>query len=133
MRPESVKIKVTLSGAAVPAAVRAFGLVGATAWEIVFCEDVTAGVAPSTPLLDAGVVLCAQSLVGGAGHDHGGGSSTITLRPCRWSQLSEDFFTNSTVAGGPDGHELRIEAEWSGPSRELVASLTSAWSDDRLN
>lgn len=132
MRPESVRINVTLCGAAAPVAVRAFGLLNPITWQAVFFEDVTAGVAPSTPLLDAGVVLHARGLPAGDGQDRGLGSSTITLRPCRWSQLSEDFFTNSVVDAGPAGHELRIEADWAGPRRELVASMTAPWSDDRL-
>ena len=63
MRPESVEIKVTLAGSNVGEAVAALGLPEGQGWRILFCEDVTTGVAPSTPLLDIGVVLRAPEEV----------------------------------------------------------------------
>jgi hypothetical protein len=76
MRPESVEIKVTLAGTNVGEAVAALGLPEGRRWRIVFCEDVTTGVAPLTPLLDIGVVLRARKKSGTKG------DSTVKLRPC---------------------------------------------------
>ena len=56
------------------------------------------------------------------------GDSTVKLRPCRWSQLSGDFFANREN----DSTELKIEADWAGPKRTLAASLTTDWDDDRV-
>jgi hypothetical protein len=122
MRPESVEIKVTLAGSNVGEAIAALGLPEGQAWRILFCEDVTTGVAPLTPLLDIGVVLRARMKSGSKG------DSTVKLRPCRWSQLSEDFFANRET----DVNELKIEADWAGPKRTLAASLTTEWDDDRV-
>jgi hypothetical protein len=123
MRPESVEIKVTLAGSNVDKAITRLELSDGKGWRILFCEDVTAGVAPLTPLLDIGVILRARKKSGTKG------DSTVKLRPCRWSQLSEDFFTNRK-----DGAtELKIEADWAGPKRTLAASLTMEWDDDRVD
>jgi hypothetical protein len=122
MRPESVEIKVTLAGGNVGEAVAALGLPEGQVWRILFCEDVTTGVAPSTPLLDIGVVLRARKKSGSKG------DSTVKLRPCRWSQLSTDFFANRENGSA----ELKIEADWAGPKRTLAASLTTDWDDDRV-
>jgi hypothetical protein len=123
MHPESVEIKVTLSGSSVAAAVTALELPEGQNWSILFCEDITTGVAPSTPLLDIGVVLRTRKKSGTQG------DSTVKLRPCRWSQLSEDFFTNRKDSVT----ELKIEADWAGPKRTLAASLTREWNDDRVD
>ncbi len=122
MNPESVEIKATLVGADVGKAVDAFELDDAKAWRIVFCEDVTTGVTPQTPLLNSGVVLRVRGKSGTKG------DSTVKLRPCRWSQLSESFFTNRET----NESELKIEADWAGTKRTLAASLTADWEDDRL-
>jgi hypothetical protein len=122
MRPGSVEIKVTLAGSNVGDAITRLGLPEGQAWRILFCEDVTAGVAPLTPLLDIGVVLRARNKSGSKG------DSTVKLRPCRWSQLSEDFFTNHKNGTA----ELKIEADWAGPKRTLATSLTMEWDDDRV-
>ena len=122
MRPKSVEIKVTVAGGNVGEAVAALGLPEGQGWRILFCEDVTAGVASSTPLLDIGVVLRARKKSGTKG------DSTVKLRPCRWSQLSGNFFANRDN----DSAELKIEADWAGPKRTLAASLTTDWDDDRV-
>jgi hypothetical protein len=122
MRPDSVEIKVTLAGLDVAEAVTALRLPEGQGWRILFCEDVTTGVAPLTPLLNNGVVLRARMKSGTKG------DSTVKLRPCRWSQLSGDFFTNHET----DVNELKIEADWAGPKRTLAASLTAEWDDDRV-
>lgn len=122
MRPKTIEIKATVSGADVGKAVSAFGLSDGKQWRIAFCEDVTVGVAPSTPVLDIGVVLRVRAKSGTKG------DSTVKLRPCRWSQLSGDFFANTKT----DDSELKIEADWAGSKRTLAASLTADWEDDRL-
>jgi hypothetical protein len=121
MRPDTVEIKVTLTGANVGKAITTLGLIDGREWNILFCEDVTTGVAPLTPLLDIGVVLRVRKKSGTKG------DSTVKLRPCRWSQLSKDFFTNRK--NGPT--ELKIEADWAGPKRTLAASVTTDWDDNR--
>lgn len=122
MKPESIEIKATVVGADVAKAVSALELSDGKQWRITFCEDVTRGVTPSTPVLDVGVVLRVRAKSGTKG------DSTVKLRPCRWSQLSEDFFANRETDEG----ELKIEADWAGARRTLAASLTADWDDDRL-
>ena len=73
--------------------------------------------APSTPVLDVGVVLRVRGKSGPKG------DSTVKLRPCRWSQLSEDFFANTET----DESELKIEADWAGDQ-----AITRRVADDRL-
>jgi hypothetical protein len=122
MRPESVEIKVTLAGRNVGKAISRLELPDGKGWRILFCEDVTAGVAPSAPLLDVGVILRVRKKSGTKG------DSTVKLRPCRWSQLSEDFFSNRE-----NGDTLKIEADWAGSRRTLATSLTMEWDDDRVD
>jgi hypothetical protein len=122
VRPESVEIKVTIAGDHVGEAITTLGLTGAATWRIVFCEDVTSGAA-STPLLDLGVVLRAREKSASKG------DSTVKLRPCRWSQLDGQYFHN--VENGAT--ELKIEADWAGPRRQLATSMTTKWSDRRAS
>jgi hypothetical protein len=122
VRPESVEIKVTIAGDHVGEAVSTLGLTGAATWKIVFCEDVTSGAA-STPLLDLGVVLRAREKSATKG------DSTVKLRPCRWSQLDGQYFHNDEN----DATELKIEADWAGPRRQLATSMTTKWSDRRMS
>jgi hypothetical protein len=122
MKPESVEVKVTTS-TQVDQAVSALELGPGKRWEILFCEDVTAAVTPSTPLLELGVILRARRKSASKG------DSTIKLRPCRWSQLDADFAENAEA----DGAELKIEADWAGPRRSLAASMTADWDDGRLD
>ena len=121
MRPESVEIKVTLSGTNLDDAVDRLGLTGGDEWTVVFCEDVTSAAA-TTALLDRGVVLRVR------GKTETSGDTTIKLRPSRWSQLDPDYFENREDAGA----ELKIEADWAGTKRSLAASMTVQWSDARL-
>jgi hypothetical protein len=122
MVPESVEIKVTIS-TDVNGAIDALGLASGKRWSIAFCEDVTAAVTPSTPLLDLGVILRSRK------KSESKGDSTVKFRPCRWSQLDDGFAANATVGDT----ELKIEADWAGASRSLAAAMTSDWSDDRLD
>jgi hypothetical protein len=122
MEPESVEIKVTIS-AQVADAVTSLDLGAGKNWRIAFCEDVTAAVSPSTPLLDLGVVLRARRKSASKG------DSTIKLRPCRWSQLDDDFTRNSKI----DGADFKIEADWAGSRHSLAAAMTVDWQDGRLD
>jgi hypothetical protein len=120
VRPETVEIKLNIAAGRVEPAIAALGLTGGEAWSIVFCEDVTAGLA-STPLLDLGVILRAREKSAARG------DFTVKLRPCRWSQLDERYFANSD-----DGAtELKIEADWAGERRSLAASMTVKWPAQR--
>ena len=122
MIPESVEVKVTISEQ-VGEAVSALSLGSGKRWSILFCEDVTAAVTPSTPLLELGVVLRARRKSASKG------DSTVKLRPCRWSQLDDDFAENVEA----DDTELKIEADWSGSRRSLAAAMTVDWDDGRLD
>lgn len=122
MRPESVEIKVTLADENVVPAIEELGLVDGQPWTIMFCEDVTRGTAPSTPLLENGIVLRARQKSGRRG------DSTIKLRPSRWSQLTDAYSSNRKTPGS----ELKIEADWAGDNKVLATALTADWSDDRI-
>jgi hypothetical protein len=115
MRLDAVEIKVTVDGAQVGRGLEAFGL-GSNGRQrnIYFCEDVTSSASTSTPLLDLGVVLRARETQGN------GIDSTIKLRPCRRSQLTDHWLDITDGAGG-----LKLEADWAGTRRVLAASCTA--------
>jgi hypothetical protein len=123
MGPESVEIKGDSGRQQRRRGNQETGASDGQAWRVLFCEDVTTGVAPLTPLLDIGVVLRARKKSGIKG------DSAIKLRPCRWSQLSDDFFANRKNGTA----ELKIEADWAGSKRSLTASLTTKWDKDRVD
>jgi hypothetical protein len=123
MRPETVELKVTVSGAQVPAAIAGLGLDGGKHWSIHFLEDVTTAVTAATPLLDLAVILRVRR------KSDSKGDSTVKLRPCRWSQLG-DGFTGNWKDGST---ELKIEADWAGSRRGLAAAMTVDWSDGRVS
>jgi hypothetical protein len=116
MRLDGVEIKTTVAGERIPEAVQALGLPpGGPPWQIYFCEDVTAGLSVATPLLDAGVILRARSKPGGKD------DTTVKLRPCRRSQLTDRWL----AAKKGDDWELKVEADWAGGRRSLATSLTA--------
>jgi hypothetical protein len=115
-RLDDVEIKLTLAGDQVDQAVETLELApDRPTWQIYFCEDVTAAVGPTTPLLDLGVVLRARRRPGEPD------DTTIKLRPCRRSQLSGPWPT----ATKGDGWELKVEADWAGEQRVLAVSMTA--------
>lgn len=115
MRIDGAEIKVTFSDAQTEDAIRALELPEGNPWQIYFCEDVTEGVSPGTPLLDAGVILRARDKPGG------NSDTTVKLRPCRRSQLTDHW-----LATKKDGdQELKVEADWAGDRRVLAASLSA--------
>ncbi|GAF48112.1 hypothetical protein [Rhodococcus wratislaviensis] len=109
MPNEPVEIKVTLSED-VPNALSTLGLDGGSPMKIWFLEDVTPGVEPPLPLLAAGIALRLRS--GQSKND-----STVKIRPCRRTQLTPKWSTNS-----PDGKRYRLEQDWAGKRRTLAAS-----------
>jgi hypothetical protein len=121
MRLDDVEIKVTLGGDQTAAAVETLGLPpGVEPWRIHFCEDVTAGVSPRTPLLDRDVVLRARDKPGGKD------DATVKLRPCRRSQLTDHWLDASEGQSDGGGEwEFKLEADWSGDRRVLAASHTA--------
>lgn len=122
MRLDSVEIKLTIVGVQVGNALEAFGLgPNGRRLNIYFCEDVTRGVSTSTPLLDLGVVLRARAKHGEVA------DSTIKLRPCRRSQLT-DRWLDATDGG----RKVKVEADWAGTRRVLAASCTADLPDQRI-
>lgn len=115
MRLDAVEIKVTVDGAQVGRGLEVFGLgPNGRQRSVYFCEDVTSSVSTSTPLLDLGVVLRARET-------HGNGAdSTIKLRPCRRSQLTDHWLDAAEGAVA-----LKLEADWAGTRRVLAASCTA--------
>jgi hypothetical protein len=114
MRLDSVEIKVTFDHD-VDGAVEKLNLPSdRPRWNIYFCEDVIAGTSSGTPLLDARIVLRAREKP--AGRD----DTTIKLRPCRRSQLTDHWL------GAEEGNdwEFKVEADWAGDRRMLAASHT---------
>jgi len=94
----------------VAAAVEAFGLpADAATSQVFFCEDVTTGTSPATPLLDAGVILRVRS----RGDDS---DSTVKLRPGRQGQLTPDVSADA---------KLKVEAGWAGDRKVLAISRSA--------
>ncbi|MGV9868783.1 hypothetical protein [Rhodococcus koreensis] len=119
MPNEPVEIKVTLSEK-VPNALSTLGLDGGSPIQIWFLEDTTPGVRPPLPLLAAGIALRLRS--GPSKND-----STIKLRPCRRTQLTPKWSTNS-----PDGKRYRLEQDWAGKRRTLAASSVQQLDHGRI-
>jgi hypothetical protein len=116
MRLDGVEIKLTLAGDRVDQAVETLELApDRPTWQIYFCEDITAAVGPTTPLLNLGVVLRARRRPGEPD------DTTIKLRPCRRSQLTGPWPT----ATKGNGWELEVEADWAGDKRVLAVSMTA--------
>ncbi len=109
-----VEIKVNVAGE-VQDALATLGLDGGSERLVWFLEDLTPGLDPALPLLNAGVVLRVRS---GTSAD-----STVKLRPCRRTQLTADW-TDDFQDEDKDENEFeyRIEEDWAGPRRSLAAS-----------
>ena len=133
MRLDGIEIKVTVAGDQTPAALAALGLAAdRPTWQIYFCEDVTEGLSPGTPLLDAGVILRARDKPGAKD------DTTAKLRPCRRSQLpdrwlaaekGDDWSSRSRPTGRAGGRRRRPRSPpigarvWSYERRGLVEKL----------
>jgi hypothetical protein len=111
MRRDDVEIKATFAGVRAESASRVLGLPeGVPPWLVYFCEDVDPAASPTTPLLDAGVVLRARA------RPQGSDDTTVKLRPCRRSQLTERWLAETD--------DLKLEADWAGDRRVLAASYS---------
>jgi hypothetical protein len=121
MRLDGVEIKVTVQGEQTRSAVRVMRLPDdQPRWQIHFCEDVVAGASPGTPLFDLGVILRARQKPGGKD------DSTVKLRPCRRSALTEHWLASRKgTADNGDDWEVKLEADWSGERRLLAASCSA--------
>ncbi len=97
MRLDGVEIEVSIAGTEVPSALDALGI-GDDGQRrgIGFIEDSTVGV--ELPLFHHGVVLRVREI------DDDEDDSTVKLRPCRRSQVTEQWLDE-----GPDGRTVKIE------------------------
>jgi hypothetical protein len=124
-RLDAVEIKATLMTDEANAAADALGLVadGVDQW-VYFCEHLAGDQqwASSLPLLDNGVVLRLRHASGRKDE------STVKLRPCRRSSLGPRW----TALHTSGDHDFRIEADWSGGTRMLAASLVARRHDGCL-
>jgi hypothetical protein len=116
MTQPDVPIEIKVNLAAVDAAVQRLGLGKGKARSVWFLEDLTPGLASSTPLLAAGVIARLRTT------DGSDDDSTVKLRPCRWSQLAPEWTTSDEHGD----RQYRIEADWSGARRALAASYESS-------
>lgn len=121
MRFDGFEIKVTLADDQTQMAVKALRLPSdRPRWQIFFCEDVTAGVSPGTPLLDQGVILRARKKPGGKG------DTTVKLRPCRRSQLTDHWLAaRKGKSENGEEWEFKVEGDWAGERRVLAASCSA--------
>ena len=120
MRLDGVEIKVSIAGTEVPSALDALGI-GDDGQRrgIGFIEDSTVGV--ELPLFHHGVVLRVREI------DDDEDDSTVKLRPCRRSQVTEQWLDE-----GPDGRTVKIEEDWAGSRRVLAVSCVSKVSPGRI-
>jgi hypothetical protein len=116
-RLDAVHIKVTLGAGQVDPAIGMLGLsASGLARLLYFCEQPVDNDQPcELALANSGVILRLRQITGHADQ------SMVKLRPCRRSRL-----TDSWLAFHLQGRdELRVEADWAGERKMLVASLTS--------
>lgn len=107
-----IDVKVTISNG-VPLALEALGLRdGGEARKVAFLEDTTVGT--DLPLFEEGLVLRVRQ------SGDGEVESTVKLRPCRASQLADEWLELT----GDDGKRVvEVEQDWSGARRVLAASF----------
>src|SRR5262245_3520855 len=114
MHPKSAEIKLTVTDDQVERALALLPLpADSDQWQIFFCEDVSRGVSVATPLLDVGLVLRARKKANDPD------DSTIKLRPCRRSQLTNRWL------GAREDDGFKMEADWAGIRKVLAASYTA--------
>ena len=121
LRLDDVEIKITLDKPQIDRAMRELGLSDdRPRWLIHFCEDVTAAAGAGTPLFDLGLVLRARGKPGEPD------DTTVKLRPCRRSQLTDHWLAVEKA----DGVEVKVEADWAGSGHKLAVSCTADRSTD---
>jgi hypothetical protein len=107
---------VSVAGDQVTEGLRRFELSGdGKRRQIFFAEDPLSGASVVLPLLDGGVVLRVRE------SQDREVESTVKLRPCRRSQLTDDWL----AAGKTANWEFRFEADWTGERRVLAASCSA--------
>jgi hypothetical protein len=122
MRLDGVEIKVSLAGSRLDEALDALGLGdGGQQRSVSFLEDATVGA--ELPLLRQGIVLRVRQT---AGEDD---DSTVKLRPCRRSQLTQEWLGEEDG----DGWRLRVEEDWAATRRSLAASCVSDLPEGRID
>jgi hypothetical protein len=120
MRLDGVEIKVSLAGSRVDDALDTLGLGDGQPRSISFLEDATVGV--ELPLLRQGIVLRVRQ----TGDEE---DSTVKLRPCRRSQLTQEWMGEEDG----DGWRLRVEEDWAAARRSLAASCVSDLPEGRID
>ncbi|HEY5845289.1 MAG TPA: hypothetical protein VIT42_00715 [Microlunatus sp.] len=113
MRLEGVEVKVNVAADDIAAAIIELGLDDDSAMRLWFYEDLSPGI-QALPLLRAGIVLRTRIRAKGVTE------STVKLRPCRLSQLTDDW--NADTA---DGVTYSLEEDRSRTSRSIAASCTA--------
>lgn len=108
--PGAIEIKVNIAGD-VGHALGLLALHGGTPRQVWFLDDLTDGVKPALPLLNAGIVLRLRR--------DSKEQSTIKLRPCRRTQLTAQW------QGGARDTDYKIEGDWSGDRHTLAASCVA--------
>jgi hypothetical protein len=116
MRLDAVEIKVSLAGDQVTEGLRRFDLSGdGKRRQIFFADDPLSGAPVALPLLDGGLILRVRESADEKVE------STVKLRPCRRSQLTDGWL----AAGKTASSEFRLEADWTGERRVLAASCSA--------
>jgi hypothetical protein len=120
-RLDQVQIKVTLAGPRIADACRTLALHPASGirHDVFFCVDpATAAEYGDTAPLDDGLVLRVRRI---SGPGTARARSTVKLRPARRSRLTPEWLRFRS-----DGDEVfRVEADWAGDRKVLVAALTA--------
>jgi hypothetical protein len=123
MRLDAVELKWNVAQDHVPATIELLGIGdNGSQREIFFAED--PGMDTVTlPLLEGSVVLRVRSSANGKR------DSTVKLRPCRRSQLTDGWL--DAPRGSDD--DPKLEADWVGDRKVLAASITSKPGSDSLD
>jgi hypothetical protein len=120
VRLDGVEIKVSLAGSRLDEALEALGLCDdGERRSVSFLEDATVGA--ELPLFRHGIVLRVRQ----TGEDE---DSTVKLRPCRRTQLTQEWLSEE----GGDGWRLRVEEDWAATRRSLAASCVSDLPEGRI-
>ena len=112
MQLEGVEVKVNVAADDIPAAIIKLGLDDGSAMRLWFYEDLSPGI-QALPLLHAGVILRTRIRANGATE------STVKLRPCRLTQLTDDWNGDTTK-----DLTYSVEEDRSRTSRSIAASCT---------
>ena len=120
MRLDAVEVKLNVAPGGVAGALALLGIHGDGTRRAIYFADDPLGNGGTLPLLDAGVVLRVRQAPDGKL------DSTVKLRPCRRSQLTDEWL-DSPKAGDDDA---KLEADWVGERKVLAASLSAKQDPD---